>query len=146
MPDHGRDEEGDFVGELMGHRVGLLCDQLSRWPELAEMIRDGGAHSQLEELLALLAGATNPDEHHVTELVAAIEHACARQGLPAQSRGISSLPPGMGESQRGRPAGWTCPLGRCSRVVLPDETEHPPTCAAARGEDTGMKPYLTDLR
>ncbi|MCX4773714.1 hypothetical protein [Streptomyces sp. NBC_01285] len=133
------------MDDVVGERVAALCGELSRWPELATMIRDAGALPQLSELLALLANRSEPDERHVTALIDVIEDACARQGLPALTRRVPSLPPGTGADTRGI-AGWTCPLGRCSRVVLQDETPHPPTCAAARGEDGRMKSYSPGLR
>ncbi|MER7693829.1 hypothetical protein [Streptomyces sp. NPDC097610] len=138
------------MDEAVGDRVGMLCDQLSRWPELATMIRDGGGQAQLEELLTLLADRSAYDERRISALMDAIEDACARQGLPGLTRRLPPLPPGMGTAQRttghGEPAGWTCPLDYCSRVVLPEETPSPPTCAAARGEHTQMRPYRPRLR
>ncbi|MFF0478419.1 hypothetical protein [Streptomyces sp. NPDC004284] len=133
------------MDDVVGERVAALCGELSRWPELATMIRDAGALPQLSELLALLANRAEPDERQVAALIDAIEDACARQGLPVLTRRVPSLPPGVG-ADTGEIAGWTCPLGRCSRVVLQDETPHPPTCAAAWGEDGRMKPYSPGLR
>lgn len=133
------------MDDVVGERVAALCGELSRWPELATVIGDAGALPQLSELLALLANRAEPDERHVATLLDVIEDACARQGLPALTRRVPSLPPGMG-ADTGGPAGWTCPLSRCSRVVLPDETPHPPTCAAAVGEDGRMKPYSPSMR
>ncbi|CAN3985934.1 hypothetical protein [Kitasatospora purpeofusca] len=130
---------------LLRDRVGTLCEQLSRWPSLRTSIRDGGGEHALTELLALLTGTTDPEGPRVSELVDAIEDACARQGLAGLTTrevgspgGIPALPPGMS----GAPEimGWTCPLGRCNRVVTPDETAHPPTCAA-HGPEGRMKPY-----
>ncbi|MET9073380.1 hypothetical protein ABZX95_14655 [Streptomyces sp. NPDC004232] len=132
------------MDEAVSDRVGMLCDQLSRWPELATTIRDGGAQAQLAELLTLLAGRSAPDDRRVSALIDAIEDACARQGLPGLTRRLPSLPPGLGTARRtpqdGEPAGWTCPLDRCSRVVLPEETPSAPICAA-HGEDARMRPY-----
>ena len=115
-------------------------------------IRDGGGEHALTELLALLTGTTDPEGPRLSELIDAIEDACARQGLagltsrevgspggiPALPSGMNVLPPWMG----GAPEvmGWTCPLGRCNRVVTPDETAHPPTCVA-HGPEGRMKPY-----
>lgn len=128
------------MGDVVGDRVGLLCDELSRWPELTQTIRDGGAQAQLNEVLKLLADPNDSNEQHMAQLLDAIEDACARQGLALQTRAIPSLPPGTGWHGGGL-AGWTCPLDRCTRVVLPDETTDPPTCAAAHGEAARMKPY-----
>ncbi|MEU9204833.1 hypothetical protein [Streptomyces sp. NPDC048332] len=130
---------------VVGERVAALCGELSRWPELATMIHDAGALPQLSELLALLADRADPDERHVVALIDVIEEACAGQGLPALTRRVPSLPPGTGATT-GAIAGWTCPLGRCSRVVLQDETPHPPTCAAALSDVGRMKPYSPGLR
>ncbi|MFE2519465.1 hypothetical protein [Streptomyces mirabilis] len=133
-------------------RVGLLCDQLSRWPSLTATIRDGGAETELHSLLALLASQSDPDGQRVSDLLAAIEDACARQGLPGLTNrnggfpgGIPALPPGMTELPPGMNdpgvLGWTCPLSRCNRVVTPEETTHPPACAAVPSPDGRMKPY-----
>ena len=132
-------------------RVGLLCDQLSRWPSLETTIRDGGAQSELTTLLALLSGDTDPDGQRITELLDASESSCAREGLVGLTSrngdslgGMAGLPPGM----NGAPevVGWTCPFDRCSRVVMPDETSQPPTCAALQGPDGWMKPYPSAAR
>ncbi|MET7783558.1 hypothetical protein ABZU94_39035 [Streptomyces mirabilis] len=132
-------------------RVGLLCDQLSRWPSLTATIRDGGAETELHDLLALLSNQSDPDSQQVSELIEAIERACARQGLTGLTHrnggspgGITALPPGM----TGAPevVGWTCPLSQCNRVVTPEETSHPPACAAVPGPDGRMKPYPPTAR
>lgn len=127
-------------------RVGLLCDQLSRWPSLMATIQDGGAQAELDTLLALVASETDPDSKRVSDLIDLIESACARQGVVGLTSrdgvpggGITSLPPGMASTPE--VMGWTCPLGRCDRVVTSDETSNPPTCVAAHGPNTYMKPY-----
>lgn len=93
------------MDDVVGERVAALCGELSRWPELATMIRDAGALPQLSELLALLANRAAPDERHVAALIDVIEDACARQGLPALTRRVPSLPPGMGADTGGLPGG-----------------------------------------
>ncbi|MFE1949455.1 hypothetical protein ACFW9D_03190 [Streptomyces sp. NPDC059524] len=115
-------------------RVGSLCDQLSRWPSLRTTVRDGGGEAELRDLLGQLASDADPDEGLVRTLLDAVERACARQGLAGlTSRSgigpvdMTSLPPGLADV-RGV-VGWTCPLGRCDRVVTPDETAQAPTCA-----------------
>ncbi|MCX5145213.1 hypothetical protein AB0C90_32325 [Streptomyces sp. NPDC048550] len=127
-------------------RVGLLCDQLSRWPSLREIIREGGAGPELDDLLALLAGPAEPAPRRMAELVDAVERSCARQGLAGWTSregvplpGVPTLPPGM--TGTAGVAGWTCPFSRCDRVVTPDESPRPPECAAAHGRDARMKPY-----
>lgn len=117
-------------------RVGLLCDQLSRWPTLHATIDSAGADNELGALLALLAGPHEPDLGKIETLLDAIDQACARIGLAAltsRAKGPApwaGLPPGL--AGHPGPAGWTCPLRRCDRVVTPDETSAPPTCAAAQ--------------
>ncbi|MFD5728312.1 hypothetical protein ACFWMT_19775 [Streptomyces sp. NPDC058368] len=127
-------------------RVGLLCDQLSRWPSLQTTIRDGGAEDELRDLLRQLASETAPDNQRVSELLDAIERACALQGLPGLTSRTSNnpvdmttLPPGMTDVRS--VVGWTCPIKRCNRVVTPDETSQPPTCVALHDANGRMTPY-----
>jgi hypothetical protein len=40
--------------------MGMLCDRLSRWPDLRGVIRDAGAGAELDELLAALGGEGEP--------------------------------------------------------------------------------------
>ncbi|SEN20656.1 hypothetical protein SAMN05216267_1002280 [Actinacidiphila rubida] len=148
------------MDESVGERVGMFCEQLSLWPELATTIRDGGSGAALAELLTLLAGRAAPsDGPRMSVLMDAIEEACAAQGVPpGRTRRFPLLPLGMGgaghpppppelgrNGEAAEPAelvGWTCPLDRCSRVVLPEESASHPTCAAAHGEDRRMRPYV----
>jgi hypothetical protein len=51
-------------------RVGMLCDQLSRFPDLHGIIRDAGAGGELDELLAALGGEDEPDKDQVLALAA----------------------------------------------------------------------------
>jgi hypothetical protein len=64
-------------------RMGLLCDQLSRWPDLDGIIRDAGAGAELEALLAVLGGEGESDEDRVAGWVEAIEDACTQKGARA---------------------------------------------------------------
>lgn len=116
-------------------RVGMLCDQLSRWPDLRGIIRDAGAGGELDELLAALDSEGEPDPDRMLAWVQAIDDACARKkglvGITSGEKSFRPLPPG--------PAGdldcraWVCPRGRCDRVVLSEETRTSPVCAAANG-------------
>jgi len=134
----------------VGNRVGLLCEQLSTWASLGDIIRAGGAGRELKTLTSLLGAEADPDQAQVAALVDAVEEACARQGLPGLARravgpqGVPALPPGM--PGRSAIAGWTCPVGRCDRVVTPDEASRSPVCAVVQGFGSGtdglMKPYL----
>jgi hypothetical protein len=62
-------------------RVGLLCEQLSRWPSLRTIIGDAGAHTELADLLAVLAHPREPEADRVRTLLDAIEKACVGVGL-----------------------------------------------------------------
>lgn len=126
-------------------RVEHLCDQLSRWPSIKATIVAGNGGAELQELAELLQANGEIDVGRTRELLDKIGDAAASRGLPgltSRPRGpIPSLPPGMPPPGRvPRVAGWTCPLHRCSRVVLSGEAVRPgasdgvPRCA------TGAKP------
>jgi hypothetical protein len=121
-------------------RVGMLCDQLSRWPDLRGIICDAGAGGELDELLLALGGEGEPDHDRILAWVQAIEDTCARKGLvgiTSREHAFRPLPPGPFEASGLR--AWVCPRGRCDRVVLPDEVQAAPVCAVA-GE-TPMSPF-----
>jgi len=129
-------------------RVGLLCDQLSRFPTLHTTITNAGAHTELAELLTTLAGSHEPDQDCVLALIDAIDHACTKVGLAGLTSRIKTLDaslnlPGGLEADSGL-AGWTCPLQRCSRVVILQEADGTPTCAARH--NTPMTPYILPPR
>lgn len=138
----------------VGNRVGLFCEQLSTWPSLGDIIGAGGGERDLKALMTLLGAEAEPDQARVAALIDAVEEACARRGLPGLARrttglqGVPTLPPGM--AGRSAIAGWTCPVGRCDRVVTPDETSAAPACAVVSqvggGTGTSMKPYLLPPR
>jgi hypothetical protein len=144
------------MDEAVRHRIAALCDQLSRWPSLETLIRDGGAEAELKDLLRLLVGRTDPDQGQVIALIDAVERGCARQGLAGLTNRGGRLPSGYtalpSVSYAGLPtgtsetAGWTCPLGRCSRVVIPDESAVAPDCAAGPDGGMQMKPYTSRPR
>jgi hypothetical protein len=115
-------------------RVGMLCDQLSRWPNLHGIIRDSGAGGELDELLSALGGEHEPDQDRVLIWMRAIEDACARKGLTgiiSREHTFRPLPTGLSAASDSR--AWVCPQGRCDRVVLPEEAQTPPVCAVAGG-------------
>ena len=113
-------------------RIGVLCDQLSRWESVETIIRDGGAGVALDEVrTAIRDGQTGPGR--LTELLDVIEDAGARASLPGittREHGYRPLPPGA--ASPGIEA-WVCPQGRCDRVVLTgdDPTAAQPLCALA---------------
>lgn len=114
--------------------MGILCDQLSRWPELHGIIRDAGAGRELDELLAALRGEDEPDQGRMLAWVQVIEDACARKGLTgitSREHAFRPLPAGLSAAPGS--GAWVCPRGRCDRVVLPEEAQAPPACAVARG-------------
>jgi len=128
---------------VLRDRVGLLCDQLSRWTSLHTAIRDAGAHNELAELLAALAGTSEPQADHIEALLDAIDHACARVGLASLTSRTKALDVGLTlpDGLRGAqwPVGWTCPLSRCDRVVIRQEAIETPHCAA--NQNAPMAPY-----
>ena len=121
-------------------RVGMLCDQLSRFPDhLPGIIRSGGAGRELDELLAALGGEDEPDKDQMLAWLNDIEDACASEGLAgvtSREHAFRPLPPGYETSG---PQAWVCPRGRCDRVVLPEEARTPPVCEVAGG--TPMNPF-----
>jgi hypothetical protein len=121
-------------------RVGMLCDQLSRFPDLHDIIRNAGADKELDGLLAALGGAGELDQERMLAWLQAIEDACARKGLAgitSREHGFRPLPAGL--SATSNIPVWVCPRGRCDRVVLPEEAQTPPVCAVTGG--TPMMPF-----
>jgi hypothetical protein len=151
------------VGEEARDRVGMLCDQLSRFPDLYDIIRDAGAGGELDKLLDALSGEDEPDEDQALVWLQAIDDACARKGLAgitSREHAFRPLPPGLPPSRfhplsrwLSLPLGklpvpvspdpssdaWVCPRNLCARVVLPEETQTRPVCAVADG--TSMRPF-----
>lgn len=120
--------------EAARDRVGMLCDQLSRWPDLPGIIRDAGAGSELDELIAALGSEELPDQGRVIAWVQAIDDACARHGLAGlTSRENPFRPLPIGLSEDAGPRAWVCPRGHCNRVVLYEEKQTPPVCVAGGG-------------
>lgn len=114
--------------------VGLLCDQLSRWPDLDGIIREAGAGAELDALLAMLGSAGEPDQDRVAGWVETIDDACARKGLAgitSREHTFQILPAGL--SGGSAIQAWVCPRGQCDRVVLPEEAEVAPVCAVVGG-------------
>jgi hypothetical protein len=136
---------------VLRDRVGLLCDQLSRWPSLYTTIHDAGVDTELAELLTVLAETGDPDQARIQALLDAIDEACKHIGLAAlttRSMGLDpgglTLPAGLDlpsglDGTAGAVVGWTCPLRRCDRVVTAGETAQQPTCAAR--QNSPMTPY-----
>lgn len=120
-------------------RLGSLCAGLGRWASLDGIIRDAQAGPELGELLTAISGG-GPDPERARVLLDAIEEACKRGGLEGGLRGsgFRPLPPGTSVSSGGE--SWVCPRGCCDRVVLAEETDDPPVCAAAGR--TPMKRFL----
>lgn len=123
-------------------RIELLCEQLDHWPDVREVIQAGGAGGQLDELTELLRSTGSFDPGHLIALLDAIEEAAAREGLvgvTSRPRGpVPDLPHGMHSAHT---VGWTCPLRRCTRVVLFDESRETPTCATAHADANQMTAY-----
>jgi len=120
--------------------AGILCGQLSRWPDLHGIIRDAGAGGELDKLLAALGGEDEPDQDQVLAWLQVIEDACASKGLvgiTSREHAFRPLPAGLFPASD--LSAWVCPRGRCDRVVLPDEAQAPPACVVAGG--TPMRPF-----
>jgi hypothetical protein len=114
-------------------RIGAFCDQLSRWPALADIVRSGGAGQALENLLHAWHGASLLATPGIAAWIDEIEDACARKGLIwSKVRTFDSLPAGISGSAR--PSGWICPQRVCPRVVLPSEAQTAPACAVSGGQ------------
>ena len=129
-------------------RIEHLCAQLSRWPNIKAVIVAGGGGADLQELAELLQADGEIGDARVRQLLNEIGDAAAKGGLPGMTsrpRGpipslpsaMAALPPGMYPPPI---AGWTCPLGRCSRVVLPGEAVSPGTSDGVPHCATGTKP------
>ncbi|MFF4752167.1 hypothetical protein ACWD5R_10745 [Streptomyces sp. NPDC002514] len=125
-------------------RVEALCAQLSRWPSVRETIAGGGAGDALDALMTLLRDRAEPDPARVEALLDAIDRAAAQSGLAGLTSGVRGPVPPLPRGIRPAPGplGWTCPLGRCSRVVLAGESTDTPVCAAAGPDANGMTPYV----
>jgi hypothetical protein len=128
------------TADRVRERLGRLCDELDRWASLDKIVRDAGAGSELDALLAMIGGGGNADLEQVRVLLDAIEEACKRSGLDGAIRGsrFRPLPKGLSASPVGE--SWVCPRGCCARVVLAEETDACPVCAVAGG--TPMKRFL----
>lgn len=100
----------------------MLCDQLSRWPNLHGVICGAGADGDWTGLLAALG---EPEQDRMLAWAQGIEDACARKGLASitsREHALRPLPTGMFAAPDSR--AWVCLRGRCDRVVLPEEVEH----------------------
>lgn len=133
---------------VLSDRVGLLCDQLSRFPSLQEFVAKAGVAAKLDELLALVADPREPDPARVRELLDAIDVACTVAGLAGlTSRTKGGVPAGLrlppDHSEAEGPMGWTCPLERCDRVVLRQDSAERPSCAA---REALMTPFYSAPR
>ncbi|MBF9072513.1 hypothetical protein [Streptacidiphilus fuscans] len=131
------------MGHPVWERIAVLCEQLSGTPHLKRIIESGGGGADLAALFEALGGVTDPQPEAITELIDEIERVLRSVGLSGLSTRTFLnpasefvLPPGM--TAKPTTVGWTCPLGRCSRVVLSEETSKPPVCAASDGR---MKPF-----
>lgn len=114
-------------------RIAAFCDQLSRWPALADIVRSGGAGQALDSLLDAGHGTSLLADPGIGAWIDEIEDACAQKGLVwSKVRNFDSLPAGISGSAR--PSGWICPQRVCPRVVLPSETLTPPPCAVSGGQ------------
>lgn len=121
-------------------RIEALCGQLGHGESVIRAIRSGNGAGALESLTALLKGADEPADAVIKPLLDGVDEAAARsglQGLTSTSRSVvPDLPVGM--ISRATTIGWSCPLRRCSRVLLADETDGSAMCAAGGIE---MLPY-----
>lgn len=136
------------MGHPVWERVAVLCGQLSDRPQLRQVIEDGGGGAELAFLLEAIRAANDPRPERIAELVDALEQVLCTVGLGSLSTrsflapaAESNLPPNM--TARATTVGWTCPVARCPRVVLREESAGPPACVAG---DTRMRPYRVHPR
>lgn len=111
-----RDE--DFVRD----RLGLVCEQLSRWPKVEGIVRGAGGGEALDALLAALATDTAPNAERLDEWISAIEDAARRAGLQGIASRFRQVPTEPAEE-------WGCPRGHCDRLSsLSEIPEAPSAC------------------
>ena len=102
--------------EGVRNRVGMLCDQLSRFPDLHDVIRDAGADGELDKLLAALGGVDEPDEDQVLVWLQAIEdvvpardwRASPAENTPSARHSPESPIPGRGCVRGAGATAWSC--------------------------------------
>lgn len=127
-------------------RLGVLCDQITRHPDLREQIHDAGAGDQLDEILAAVGASATIDEQQLIGLLDQIEHKSAVSGLAGVTtvnKGFPTLPPGIDPAQKTEPLNWVCPIAfHCARVVFHDEATTPPRCVAGGGMPMAAKRIL----
>lgn len=128
--------EGPTPMSAVRERLGILCDQVARHADVEQVIRAAGAGAELDRLLHVVRTAQpdqRADPNVMTELLDAIEQACARNGLLGVTTvtRYTALPTGFPRQPKDVPPTWICPLRSCARVVFDDETAAPPQCAAA---------------
>lgn len=121
-------------------RVETLCRQLGHGAAATRAVRDGLGEAKLIELLTLLRAPVEPDDAQVTALLDEVDDAATKGGLQGLTTVVRTEMPDLPAGTVPAPEviGWSCPLRRCSRVVLADESTVRPLCAAG---DTGMRPY-----
>lgn len=127
-------------------RIESLCRQLNHGAAVTKAIRDGHGESALRSLLTLLGASTEPDNVALKTLLDEVDDAATRGGLQGLTTVVRTTMPTLPLGVASPPdvIGWSCPLRRCSRVVLADESASTPLCAA--GGDARMLPYQATLR
>lgn len=124
--------------EVARDRVGMLCDQLGRFPDLHHIIRDACADKELDKLLAALGGVGELDQDRMLAWLQAIEDACARKGRGIQRVPILDCAVITGPSRIGLP--------RSRRIVRPFQPpesfleRRPGPLKPARGPDLCVEP------
>lgn len=120
------------------NRLGVLCDQISRWPDLCDIIRDAGAENELREILNALICSENLTEEKMRQVLSwlqVIDNSCAHSmgliGIASRQKAFHSLPPGLSDDSDTQ--AWICPRDRCDRVDLSTESSLRPSCAMFQG-------------
>jgi len=104
----------EVFAAVVRDRLGLLCEQLSRFPELEGELRDADGSEALDALVAAVADNAAPDWTRLNDWINEIDAAARRTGLAY-----------IADRLRGKPAEapevWGCPRGYCDRASSPND-------------------------
>lgn len=115
-------------------RLEMLCRAIGKWPELEATLTAAGAADPLQEIRAAVSSG-DPENFGIAELLDRIDEAglsVGLDGVTTGTKGYQPLPAGLAQTADAQ--AWVCPHKRCSRVVLPEESDTAPTCTLGRGK------------